>query len=235
MSSPGLPPDAPPPDAPPAAAAGRSRFVLRAGTPEDLPALRAVCRLTGDAGRDASALYADPDLLGDVYAAPYAVHEPALVSVLADDAGVCGYVLGCSDTAAFAAWMEAVWLPPLRVRHPLPPATDGSANAALLRRVHRRWPVSPQTPRHPAHLHIDLLPRAQGLGLGRALIERFLDTLRARGVPGVHLGVDRRNAGAIAFYERLGFVRLADAEWGFEYGLSLQTAAPARPPRRRSR
>ena len=71
------------------------------------------------------------------------------------------------------------------------------------------------------NLHIDLLPQAQGRGLGRQLIERFLAALRAGGVPSVHLGVGERNAGAIAFYERLGFHLLGTDPGWRAYGLKL--------------
>ena len=37
------------------------------------------------------------------------------------------------------------------------------------------------------------------------VVERLLDELRARGIVGVHLGVDPANANAIGFYEHLGF------------------------------
>lgn len=57
-------------------------------------------------------------------------------------------------------------------------------------------------------LHIDLLPGLQGRGFGRALIDAFRTALAARGVPGVHLGMDAANAGARAFHERLGFHEL---------------------------
>ncbi len=43
------------------------------------------------------------------------------------------------------------------------------------------------------------------LGLGRALVERQLTALRARGVPGLYLDVGADNTNAIAFYEHLGF------------------------------
>ena len=33
---------------------------------------------------------------------------------------------------------------------------------------------------YPAHLHIDLLPVLQGKGVGRAMMARLLDELRAR-------------------------------------------------------
>ena len=66
---------------------------------------------------------------------------------------------------------------------------------------------------YPAHLHIDLLPSAQGQGWGRALMDRFLAQLRAAGVAGVHLGVATVNLRAVAFYARLGFCVLrADEE-----------------------
>lgn len=196
-------------------------FTIRPYAPPDLPHLYRVCLLTGDSGADASGLYRDPDLLGHFYAAPYAVHEPDLTFVLADEEGVCGYVLGCRDSNAFAAWMEAEWLPPLRRKYPLPPEGDASKDAAMIRLIHKGYLPSSLTPQYPAHLHIDLLPRAQGQGQGRKLMEVFLNRLRELGVPGVHLGVGRRNVGAVAFYERMGFVRLQTFPWGYEYGLKL--------------
>jgi len=41
---------------------------------------------------------------------------------------------------------------------------------------------------------------------------RLLDELRARGVPGVHLGVDSRNQRAVGFYEHLGFEHLDETD-----------------------
>ncbi|GIW29377.1 MAG: hypothetical protein KatS3mg070_2740 [Meiothermus sp.] len=196
-------------------------FAIRPYTPTDLPELYRVCLLTGDSGADASGLYHDPELLGHFYAAPYAVREPDLTFVLTDLEGVCGYVLGCRDSLEFAAWMEAVWLPPLRQKYPLPLEADTSRDAAMIRLIHKGYVPSSLADTYPAHLHIDLLPRAQGQGQGRRLMEVFLERLRRLGVPGVHLGVGRRNVGAVAFYERMGFIRLQTFSWGYEYGLKL--------------
>ena len=64
----------------------------------------------------------------------------------------------------------------------------------------------PEVDEYPAHLHIDLLPEAQGRGFGRALIENALITaLSHAGVPGVHLTMDPANAPARAFYTAVGF------------------------------
>ena len=59
--------------------------------------------------------------------------------------------------------------------------------------------------RWPAHLHIDLLPKARGAGFGRGLVTRWLDTLRADGVAGCHLETWAENDGAVAFFEAMGF------------------------------
>ena len=45
---------------------------------DDLAALYRITLATGLAGGDASHLYADPSLIGHIYAAPYALLEPGL-------------------------------------------------------------------------------------------------------------------------------------------------------------
>jgi ribosomal protein S18 acetylase RimI-like enzyme len=177
---------------------------LRAYRPGDLPAMSRICLLTGDAGQDATALYRDPDLLAHVYCGPYPAADPSLSFVVVDDEGVAGYLVGTADTAAFTAWQDEHWWPALRARYP-PAPDDGTADHALVELIHH--PPHDEPPAgFPAHLHIDLLPRLQGQGWGRRLIEAFVAALAERGVPGLHLGVDPRNAGARAFYARLGFV-----------------------------
>jgi len=177
---------------------------IRRATIHDLPGAYRVCLLTGDAGRDASARYRNPDLLGHVFVGPYIVGQPDLALVVADSQGVAGYCLAARDTRAFEAWAEATWWPPLREQYPMP--ADPSADAELIRLF--------QTPPRAsdavvdeflAHLHIDLLARVRGNGLGRVLIERQLETLRGIGIQGVHLEVAAENADGIAFYRHLGF------------------------------
>ena len=72
---------------------------------------------------------------------------------------------------------------------------------------------------HPAHLHIDLLPRLQGQGWGRRLLTEVLDGLAQVGAAGVHLGVDEENTGAQAFYERRGCTELAAPPGARVYGI----------------
>jgi ribosomal protein S18 acetylase RimI-like enzyme len=203
-----------------------SPVVIRTAVAEDRDALYEICRLTGDAGEDASALCTDPDLFGEVWVGPYLALEPELAFVAADDRGPAGYVLGAADTTAFEAACEEAWWPARRERYSEPPATgDLSPEQELHRWIHH----PPPTPgailaEYPAHLHIDLHPRAQGQGLGRRLMDTLLAALRARHVAGVHLGVDAANHRAIGFYTHLGFVLIGpdhDGSDGLLYGRRL--------------
>ena len=195
---------------------------VRLARMRDLPGIYRVCLLTGDSGQDATALHRNPDLLGHVYAGPYVVGERPFALVVADEEGIAGYCLAALDTKAFAAWAEAEWWPGLRAQFPLPPPGEATPDAALTRLLHEP-PLAPAdvVAAYPSHLHIDLLERARGTGLGRVLIERQLERLREHGSTGVHLDVAPDNANAIAFYRHLGFVDLR-ADDGHLMGMRLR-------------
>lgn len=182
---------------------------LRPYEPRDRGALYDICLRTGDSGADASGSFAVPELLGEVYVGPYVDLEPQLALVLDDGTGAGGYTLGALDTRAFEERCERDWWPPRRERHPLGEHPPGSADAGLVELIHRP-PRAPEVvvAGHPSHLHIDLLPRWQGGGWGRQLIEALLERLAAAGSPGVHLGVGVDNPRALGFYRHLGFTEL---------------------------
>ena len=180
---------------------------IRQYRPADLEALYDICIRTGDAGADATELYRDPRILPDIFTGPYLALEPELAFVLAEDGTdrPLGYVIGTADTPRFVAGYRRHWLPTVAARYP-----EGSGEGLQAERV---WQLHhPElllegdvADRYPAHLHIDLLPQAQGKGAGRAMMNTFLGALRAAGVPRVSLGMAARNTGARAFYDRLGF------------------------------
>jgi ribosomal protein S18 acetylase RimI-like enzyme len=181
---------------------------IRPYRPEDLGALYRICLKTGDAGLDASALYCDAEILGQVYAAPYTTHAPESAFVIEDREGVAGYILGPADTHGFEKTLEAEWWPQLRVRYP-EPAAPHSSDERMAWLIHH----PPRTPRRisepwPAHLHINLLPRLQGQGFGTLLIDHWLAAVGALGAPAAHLAVGARNERAVAFYRRYGFQEL---------------------------
>lgn len=198
---------------------------IRSYRPDDLDMLYRICLETGDAGKDATHLYKDPKLLGYVYAAPYAILSPETVSIAADEQGAAGYIVGPVDTAAFDARMEKEWWPALRPHLADPkgkPYETWSRDERMAYLIHH--PAHTPTrilDRYPSHLHINLLPRLQGQGLGVKLIDRWLAEMKARGSPGAHLGVGVANQRAVGFYKAYGFEeveRFRDVIW---YGVRL--------------
>jgi ribosomal protein S18 acetylase RimI-like enzyme len=194
---------------------------IRKYQPGEERALYDICLLTGDSGVDASGLYQDPLLLGEVYVGPYLRLAPEHALVGVDEAGIAGYVLGVPDTLAFEAECEVSWWPPLRARYPQASFPPESPDEGIVRLIHTPPQAEPDVvERYPAHLHIDLLPRLQGRGDGRRLLTALLDGLAAAGAPGVHLGVSTANQRAVGFYRRMGFTEVRT------YSSSLVMARP---------
>ncbi|MBV9331165.1 MAG: GNAT family N-acetyltransferase [Alphaproteobacteria bacterium] len=179
---------------------------------EDLEDVYRICLETGDAGRDASSIYRDRQLLGHIYAGPYVVLEPECALVLEDELGVGGYVIGALDTHAFEKRLEAEWWPALRGRYSDPMIAESGARGAETRMAHLIHHPT-RTPRriaepYPSHLHIDLLPRLQKRGFGTRMIDAWLERVRKQGSTGMHLGVGAANERAIRFYRAYGLAEI---------------------------
>ncbi len=184
----------------------RAGIDIRPAVPGDRDALYDICVRTADNGDDARSLYDNHELLGEIWVGPYLALQPGLAFVAEDTEGAVGYVLGAEDTAAFEAACERDWWPPLRARYPAPSVDAApTADEELIQRIHHP-PPTPATvaEEFPAHVHIDILPRGQGRGIGRRMMTTLFDALAERGVDGVHLGVGLNNARAIGFYRHLG-------------------------------
>jgi ribosomal protein S18 acetylase RimI-like enzyme len=196
----------------------------------DLDDLYRICLQTADNGRDATALFGDPMLAGHVFAAPYGIFEPALAWVAEDAAGASGYVLGALDTRTFEERLERDWWPALRARYPdLGQVTDtvSELERLCLRAIHEPFTTDPGlVSRYPSHLHIDLLPRLQGRGYGRRLIETLLAALGAGGSSGVHLHVGRANERAADFYRHVGMTELPTAGGARVFAMKLAETSP---------
>lgn len=184
--------------------------MIRPFAAADAEAVDGICLRTAEAGGDATGLYVTDELMPDIFARPYLAFQPDLALVV-DDGGVGGYVLGVADTRAFVDWYSREWVPRLAQRYEhVEPWTTKNELIAHLGFTPERMLI-PELDEYPAHLHIDLLARLQGRGLGRELIASLCSELRALGVPGVHLGLDAANTAAQAFYDRIGFVELASS------------------------
>ena len=181
------------------------KFEIRPYLTTDLDAIYDICLQTSDNGGDDSKLFQDSKLIGQYYVAPYVVLEPELCFVVTNNDKVCGYILGCKDSAHFSQRCEKVWFPALRKQYALPDSSDSSLNALVIKRIHSGIEVRHEYQNYPAHLHINLLPETQGHGIGRKMTEVFINKLKALDVPALHLEVSKTNSAAISFYNKMGF------------------------------
>ena len=191
-----------------------------------MAAMYDICVRTADAGGDARPLHSDPDLPGHVWAGAYVALEPEHAFVLVGDDDVpIGYVIGALDSRAFEARCERAWWPSLRERYPLG-SGETDRDRLEIGFIHAPPTASDEiVDDYPSHLHIDLLPDAQGQGAGRRLIETLAASLAADGSHGLHLGVAVRNEDARAFYERVGFSEFARTDDTVTFVLPLPADA----------
>lgn len=196
---------------------------IRPATDADVPYLYEICLKTGHTGGDATSFFQNPYMLGSYWAAPYLHFNKELCFIAENkDGRPAGYIVGTRDTAQYNNWLAQNWLPILQRHYAyLEPKNEKEKN--LLAQIQKQtvgagvW----ENIGYPAHLHIDLLPELQGQGMGRRLIEAWLEKAKELRVAGVHLGVSAHNTGAIGFYQHLGFSILETKEHSITFGMKL--------------
>ncbi len=187
-------------------------IAFRAAEEDDLDRFYAISLATSHIGADASRFFDDPKMIGQIYSAPYLKLAPDLCFVAVDDLGVAGFIVGALDTLSFERLLEDEWWPALRTAYDAPNedvSASWSADQIRSFMIHHpeRTPVD-LARAYPAHLHMNLLPRIQGQGIGPKLLTLWLDNARARGATAVHLGANAQNPGAIRFWKKHGFKTL---------------------------
>jgi GNAT superfamily N-acetyltransferase len=157
----------------------------------------------------------EPESFADLFTSYYTDVEPES-SLVAERGGVVeGYLLGCVDSRQ--AWSEAKVFGRLLLRRGIAfrPGTAAfvwrSFFDVAAEGFRGRRPPSPvHDERWPAHLHIDLLPSIRGRGIGRTLMQAWLERLRGLAVPGCHVQTLAENNRALAAFASVGFERMGE-------------------------
>jgi ribosomal protein S18 acetylase RimI-like enzyme len=204
----------------------------------DQPAILELSADTAFFGDPVEAFLEDRSLFIDAFARYYTEHEAPMAWVAESSCGLAGFLFGCTDTASQSRlWrryiISNVLVKALAGRYRLGSKTAGFAWGMLMGMM-RGEETSVDTEIFPAHLQIDVRQGFRGEGVGKRLIEAYLEQLRQLNVLGVHLETTTHNQAACHLYEKVGF-RLLDERpnryWphmlGFEvknrcYGLGLR-------------
>jgi hypothetical protein len=199
-----------------------SDFNIRSYHSSDNDQVYNICLQTGDSGKDATKLFNDPVVLGHIYAGPYMEYEPQSVFILNDDSGICGYILGTMNSNAFYDWMNKDWLPVIRKNYnqPIGESSTWSRTEKTINILFQPMNNKLFTD-FPAHLHIDLLPRAQGKGQGTLMMDHYILHLKKNNISGVHLELGITNERAFNFYSKYGMDELERDDDSIYMGLYI--------------
>lgn len=177
-----------------------SVWSIRPATASDRSSLSRICLLTGDAGKSAEDEYHFAELLGLIYAEPYVVVSPWFGFVLVHSAldgseEILGYILGTPDTRRFESGIEKDWYPSYRRKYPKSPYPAGatSSDKQMIDRIYKP-DTTPQgvIDVSQAHIHIDLLPKAQGQGWGTKLMSKAVAYLKEQGSESLFVGIGEK-------------------------------------------
>ena len=181
-----------------------------------------ICLQTGESGKDATHLFTDSLVLGHIYAGPYMEYEPQSVFILNDENGLCGYIMGAMNSNAFYDWMYKDWFPTVRNNYNQPSGEPSKWNRTEKTVNILFQPMSKKLFKdYPAHLHIDLLPRAQGQGQGKLMMDRYISHLKKNNIKGVHLELSITNERAFNFYRKYGMDKLEQDDDSIYMGLYI--------------
>ena len=186
-----------------------SRVQIRTFTELDRVPLRALFEHAGE-GAPTASLWGHAESEAAVYLVPYLDHEPESVFVAVVDGELAGYLAGSLGTAvpSESTRMERAIREHRLILRRGPAAFFARSLLDLASAAVRRQSTAGELddPRWPAHLHINLLPRARGTGAAAGLMELWSARLRETGTPGCYLQTLVENRRATRFFERVGFV-----------------------------
>jgi len=184
---------------------------IRTFAETDRAELRELFSRAGEGSLTAS-LWGHEESEAAIYLDPYMDLEPGSLFVAVVDGALVGYLAGCLDSSMLPSESERMEKAIRKYRlifRPKPAAFFARSMVDMAWAAIRREP-SPgdfDDARWPAHLHINMEPRARGTGAADGLMNRWLDRLRETGSPGCHLQTLCENTRAVRFFERMGFAK----------------------------
>jgi GNAT superfamily N-acetyltransferase len=192
--------------------------ILREKDPAWWTDIRDICCATG--GSNGGIEPERWDFFGELWVGPYQKLAPQWTYVVLKDQAVVGYLTGCPVTRAFEVEKKYKFDVLLALKIFFGYFRKNNDTRRFLRRFFGldkspEKSFSKKTLKHindnyPAHLHMNLLSEARGLGAGRALLNSYFADLRSKSISGVHLfcGEDARK-----FYQKMDFADLAQIEF----------------------
>ncbi len=149
------------------------------------------------------------DMLLNAFCNYYIERESENCFVAADEEEAVGYILCAANCDAWVKCFEEAYV--------------NKAENEGLKEFYKATMATPlkYAREYPAHLHIDILPEYQRMGIGFLLMDALIGHLRAAGVRGLMLCVAADNIKGLSFYEKYGFKVLERTSNEIAMGMTL--------------
>ncbi|MEG1963943.1 MAG: GNAT family N-acetyltransferase [Clostridia bacterium] len=180
---------------------------IRKYKPTDFKQVRAVCLAT-----TTKYFTTKQPLLYALYCDYYLLEESnTFVAVDENDVAV-GYVMCALDYKKYISVFKQKYLPIIK-KNSLMQYFGCRANFKRLVALGAQY---------PSHLHIDILPNFQRIGVGHLLVDALISHLRQTESAGVHLCVGNSNEKGVNFYKKYGFTKIQGNSAGTYFGIILK-------------
>jgi ribosomal protein S18 acetylase RimI-like enzyme len=189
----------------------------------DQPAVFQIAGDTAFFGEPVEAFLEDRKLFCDSFVGYYTIREEGFCWVADTDDRVIGFLLGSTHAIVQTAQWRRYILSKVLVnvvlgRYKLGKRTANYAINMLVGIVRGEEPTV-NLGEYPAHLHINIQKGYRSEGVGRRLMDAYLEQLQGLGVRGVHLKTTSHNEAACHLYEKIGFKLLDSRQNRFWTGL----------------
>lgn len=190
-----------------------SNIIIRKYKSSDEKEIVNICHNTGYMGEDLTNndIFNDVKLFGYLFCFYYIRYEThnCFVAVDKNNNKVVGYILGTLNTKKQESLFKKKMILKIALRsisytiwkHP----ESIKALLFFIKSLDLKDEPKDLYKNYPAHLHINILPTYQHLGIGTMLISNFEKHVRSNNVVGIHLRTSNKNVKAIPFYGRNGF------------------------------
>jgi ribosomal protein S18 acetylase RimI-like enzyme len=182
-------------------------FVVRNFRKSDRDSVRNIAYDTAFMGESADLFFDGRETLADFLTVYFTDYEPQSCFVAEMNDSVIGYLLGAkSEKRQNAAFIKII--PRLIIKSFFKGTPFRAKNMKLSFHIfvsvlRGEFGFPDCTKLYPALLHINVNKKYRGIGIGRKLIEIYIDYLKRENITGVHLTTKSENA--VNFFKKMGF------------------------------
>lgn len=188
-------------------------FKIRKCTHDDLAEIADICYKTGFMGEDltGNGRFNDKILFSYLFCVYYPIYEidNCFVALDKTEDNIIGYIIGSENTFKQEEAFMRKMIPKIALRmctytiffHP----ESFKAVLLFMRGLDLKDIKGTVYSKYPAHLHINILPEYQKLGIGSALLKTFELHMKNKKVSGIHIWTSNQNIKAVPFYRKHGY------------------------------